>query len=562
MSGASDAPLMGDRRVVVIGLDGATFDYIQPLVDTGALPNLASLLREGAHAGMRSTYPPMSAAAWVTFMTGENPGRHGIYEFWSTDLLRYNPLAGERLVSSSSYAGKTVFDVVGRRGRVAALRVPVTFPAWEVPGLMLSGYPSAWGGEGTVWPPSRRDLLRRPKAGKSGWLTRYRGSHEDMHLDMFREQLKMVTDLAQGALDEGDYSLFMVVFNQLDAVGHHFPRHTDPAYPAYDAEHSPRYAGVITEFHERLDRAIGEILGHVKDDPLVIVMSDHGMGPRATRLFHVNAWLAGLGLLETRKRGTAWRAKLSRLLNLVNENLPIRQELRRLFPRWLKDRTTTMIFNVGSIAWRETRAYRVRMLAPIEGIEINLKGRQPEGVVTPGAEYESLRDQILEKLGDLRDPDTGERLMVQACRREELYEGPHVERAPDIVFELKAGFEGGSGLSPPAIGPIPVSFLKMRSGNHTMTGVFIARGPFVRRGVQLREVQLADVTPTILYYLGLPIPENMDGRVITEIFEQEFVVRRALERSPALSTSGAPGDDLSPEDQEAIRKQLRGLGYL
>jgi predicted AlkP superfamily phosphohydrolase/phosphomutase len=400
------------------------------------------------------------------------------------------------------------------------------------------------------------------QSGKSGWLTRYRGSHTDMHLDMFREQLKMVTDLSRGALDKDAYSLFMVVFNQLDAVGHHFPRHADPAYPAYDPKDSPRYAGVITEFHKRLDGAVGDILGHVKGDPLVIIMSDHGTGPRATRYFHVNAWFASLGLLKTRKRGNVYRANLSRLLNFVNENLPIRQELRHLFPRWLKDRTTTAMFNVGSIAWPETKAYRVRMLAPIEGIEINLKGRQPEGTVAPGAEYEALRDQILQKLADLKEPDTGERLVLRAFRREELYDGPYVERAPDIVFELKPGYEGGPALSPPTVGPIPSSYLKMRSGNHTMTGIFVARGPFVRRGVELPDIQLADVTPTILYYLGLPIPENMDGRVVTEIFEPEFVGGRAPERAPALATAGALGDDLDAEDQEAMRNQLRGLGYL
>lgn len=549
-------------NALVIGLDGASFDFIKPLVAQGKMPNIASLTETGVSARMRSTYPPISAPAWVSFMTGENPGKHGVFEFWSTDLRQYNPLAGERLISSANYARKTVFDVVGERGRVAALRVPVTFPAWEIPGLMVTGYPSPWGAEGTIWPPTRQDLARRPKASKSGWLTRYRGSQEDMHLALFREQLDLVTSLVLDALHEDDYSLFMVVYNQLDAVGHHFPRHANPLYPTFEPRRSPMYAGVITEFHERLDRAVGTILENVDGDPLIVIMSDHGMGPRATHYLQVNAWLASLGFLNTRKRGTPAREGLSRVTNFLNENLPIRQEMRRLFPRWLKSRTTTLMFNVGAIDWARTKAYRARMLAPVEGIEINLKGRQPEGTVSPGAEYEALRDEILRQLTELREPATGEKLVVAAFRREEIYCGPFVEEAPDIVFQLKAGYEGGPGVTPPILRPIPRSFLKMRSGNHTMDGIFIANGPSVRHGEDIGQVGLADVAPTLLHYLDLPIPENMDGRVIQEAFEPEFITCRAPRLGPSVRAGGSSNDGLKDEDQEAMRQQLKGLGYL
>ncbi len=548
------------RNVVIIGLDGASFDYILPLIDAGKLPNLAALIKGGTRAGMTSTYPPYSAPAWISFMTGENPGRHGIFEFWTTDLTSYNPLAGERLVTSHSYQGRTIFDIVGKYGPVAALRVPVTFPPWEIPGVMVSGYPSRYGSEGTVWPPHLSEIVTRPESGKRRLLTRYRGSQEEMHLDMNREQLDLLTQLAIDVLDSGDHKLFMVVYNQLDSVCHHFIRHSDPDYPTYEPRRSPSYSGVIQEMHERLDAAVGEILKRVDDESLIVIMSDHGMGPRARNQIHLNAWLASLGLLKVRRRGGLLRENISKTTNFLVENLPIRQELRRFLPKWVKGRVTESLLNVRGISWNETLAYRVRMLPPIEGIEINLKGRQPQGAVDP-SEYDQWRDYILEQLSSLRDPATGEPLVIRAYRREELHEGPNLDRAPDILLELKPDYEAGVRLKPPIVTPTPKAFLKMRSGGHTMTGIAIARGPHVRRGELLDSIELRDLAPTILYYLGLPVPENMDGRVVTEIFDPEFVASRTVTRGAALVTGGA-GGGISNEEEESMRQQLRGLGYL
>lgn len=285
------------------------------------------------------------------------------------------------------------------------------------------------------------------------------------------------------------------------------------------------------------------------------------MGPRATHYLHLNAWLAERGLLEARRRGSLWRGALSRLTNFLIENLPIRQELRRWFPQWVKARATAAMLNVGSINWSRTSAYRVRMLAPVEGIEINLKGRQPRGTVDP-SDYEELRDHILEQLPTITDPSNGERLVSRAFRREELYHGPSIGRAPDIVLEMKADYEGGVSAHSPVISPIPRSFLKMRSGNHTMDGIFIARGPQVNSRAEIADAHLADVTPTILYYLGIPVPENMDGRVLKEIFQADLVDGRGVERGPAVVATEAADGGVSAEDEEAMRQQLRGLGYL
>jgi predicted AlkP superfamily phosphohydrolase/phosphomutase len=490
-------------------------------------------------------------------MTGERPAKHGVYEFWCTDLTSYNPLAGEQLVSSSAYAGKTIFDVVGETGLVSSIRVPVTSPAWKISGLMVSGYPSPWGAPGTVAPAERRETMPKPKHGKESWLIK---SQEEMRLQIFREQLELTADFAVKTLKENRHQLFMTVFNQLDAVGHHFPRHADPNYPSYDSRKSPKYANVITEFHERLDRAVGRIIDAAEPDALFVIMSDHGMGPRSTKYFHVNAWLAGQGLLSPRQRGSAARNRLNKTATFLNENLPIRQELRRLVPKSLKAKTTGVLFNVGAIERATTKAYRVRMLAPIEGIEINLKGRQPLGVVEPGEEYETLRDQIIERLLEVRDPETGQQIVLSANRREEMYQGPYLERAPDVMFQLERSYEGGVSVSGSIVSRLPNSFLKMRSGNHTMEGIFIANGPYVRSGVKLPPIHLEDITPSVLHYMNIPVPANMEGCVVREAFEPEVSAREVVTGTPR--SSHEEGGLISDEEQEAMREQLRGLGYL
>lgn len=551
------------RQVVILGLDGATFTYILPLVERGELPHLASLLGGGVAAVMRSTYPPISAPAWITLMTGENPGRHGVFEFWSTDLTRYNPMAGETLVSSDFHRGKTIFDALSQEGHpVAALRVPGTFPAWPINGHMVSGYPAPWGADGTFFPPADPTLRLRLKNSKAGWLTSYRGSQEEMRLALFREQLEVTTSLALNVHERQVHKLFMVVYNQLDAVGHHFPRHQDPSYPSHDPKRSPRYQDVIGEFHRRLDEAVGRILYLTNPETLILVVSDHGMGPRATKFFNVNHWLHTHSLLRPRPRRAPLTRWGSRLLNLINENLPIRQELRRFLPPRLKAPITGLMFNAGGVSWAETKAYRVRMLPPIEGIHLNVRGRQPSGIVEQTLEYEELRDLILSGLKDVRDPDTQEPIVIQAWRREELYLGPHLERAPDIIFQLKSDYEAGASTVPPVIGPLPRSFLRMRSGNHTMEGIFVAKGPGVRSGCPLDSITLQDVAPTVLYYLGLPVPSNMDGRVVHEAFSEEFLAANPVRQGPPLSSSQSSSTGLTAEEAAAMREQLRGLGYL
>jgi predicted AlkP superfamily phosphohydrolase/phosphomutase len=203
------------------------------------------------------------------------------------------------------------------------------------------------------------------------------------------------------------------------------------------------------------------------------------------------------------------------------------------------------------------------MYHPAEGIEINLRGRQPEGIVAPGVEFESLAADIVAALRAATDPGTGEPIVAEVYRKEEIYHGPYLDIAPDIVLVLgpghKAGIESATDITTPvAFGDLPRDL----SGVHTMDGIFIAHGPGIRRGATLNGGQIVDLAPTILHLAGQLVPANMDGRVLTEILEPEYVAGRPIRYTDEDLAQVSGGALVSDEDEAQMRDKLRGLGYI
>jgi len=202
------------------------------------------------------------------------------------------------------------------------------------------------------------------------------------------------------------------------------------------------------------------------------------------------------------------------------------------------------------------------MYHPAEGIEINMKGRQPEGIVEPGREFEEVRDAIIDKLKEERDPSSGERIVEAVYRHEEIYRGRHLEITPDIVFLTASGFKAEKNLSRAFIEDVPLDVLECYNGLHTMEGIFLAWGKGIRRGARIEGAEIADIAPTILYSVKAKIASDMDGRVIREIFTDTFLdENEAVFFDPDLA-SPVQSEDITPEDHETMKDKLKGLGYL
>jgi predicted AlkP superfamily phosphohydrolase/phosphomutase len=246
-------------------------------------------------------------------------------------------------------------------------------------------------------------------------------------------------------------------------------------------------------------------------------------------------------------------------LQLFKRTVRRRAKLVTLLPKAVRNKVRQVSFNVTAIDWAATKAYRFPMSPPAEGLVINVSGRQAQGIVAPGDEYERLRESLMNQVIRLEDPEMGQPMVERVYKREELYNGEFMYRAPDLVILFRDGYMGGKGLQAPLLTPHPIGKL---SGHHSSEGIFLARGPEIKKNHRIDGAHILDLAPTILYALDVPIPRDMDGKVLQDIFRESFLQDRPITFSEPLGTSREREKELTAEEEENIREKLRGLGYL
>jgi predicted AlkP superfamily phosphohydrolase/phosphomutase len=554
-------------KVLIIGLDGATPELIDRWAEEDKLPNLKHLMQEGVYGKLRSVYPPISPAAWTTFATGYNPGKHGVYDFRVYDNTRYTCFA-DTIVDSNAFAGKTIWDIVGATGqKVGVVAMPVTYPAWKVNGFMISGYPTPDESKSYTYPPELAQTIP-PLIGDS---TLFKSGMRQELFEEMKRLLYQCTDVSINQMKKDDYGLFIMVVGATDRAHHDWWMYIDPSHPAYEPEEARRYGHLIQETYQVADECVGKLLEAVDEDTTVIVLSDHGGGAHPAFYFNTNYFLRTLNLLQPsakalKKKGGLgavfkqfYRTRIRRFSSL--------EKLYRSLPRVLKKLATRLdsqtMMNLDAIDWKRTKAYRFPMYPPVEGIMINVAGRQPEGCVQPVEEYEAIRTQILKDVCNLCDPRTGEPIVLEAYRREELYHGERIEAAPDIILVTQDCYKGGTGVDE-LVSDVPLDVLTKLSGVHRMDGIIFAQGPHIRRNTKIERAELINVAPTILYTLGLPIPSDMDGKPLSIIFEESYIDQSAATYTDERLHQDVASDEYgySEEEEESVRVKLEALGYL
>jgi predicted AlkP superfamily phosphohydrolase/phosphomutase len=540
------------RKVVCIGLDGATFDVIDPLVAQGRLPTLSKLLNNGVRARLMSVVPPLSAPAWVSFMTGTNPGRHGVFHFRAMEEGKL----GTDLVGSWAYRGRTIFDLASRAGlSVAAFRVPLTYPPWPLNGVMVSGFPT---------PEPLRTYSEPPEVGaRIGPLLQLSGMRSmiadfDDQVDNFNFYLDRSTEALVELMSGGDFDLFCYVNSITDWIAHKFWRHSDPSAPGYE-QRRIHDATPLEYFYERTDASLGALLEAAPQDALIAVLSDHGTGPRSPRRFNTNAWLAEEGLL-VRAEGQQMRRLASKGLEWAKDVVPKKYWLWRHSPEVLRRSAGALRAYGGAVQWERSKTYGVRVDHHVDGVNVNLAGREPHGIV-PERDYEAVRDEVIATARTVVDPTTGARVLEGAYRREELYDGEHSKLAPDVVLIADPAYEFGIGAERRVFSTVSVGRLGRSSATHRPDGILCLTGKGVRAGSDLGRAGLLDVPATLLWSLGLDVPETFDGRVLTDAFEDEVARAHPVTRVQAGHDDGDVGA-YSAEEEEQLASHLQDLGYL
>jgi predicted AlkP superfamily phosphohydrolase/phosphomutase len=357
----------------------------------------------------------------------------------------------------------------------------------------------------------------------------------------------------------------MVVFMESDHIHHDFWKYMDPDFPGYRPEFD-RYQHAIRDTYVALDSIVGEMMAALPANTTALVASDHGSGP-LHKVVYIDKYLIQRGLMELNASGVTrlkrWALQL---------NLPVRAyqifsrlgiDIRQLVPKKHRTRLINAGLSASDIDWAGTKAYTCG-----DGgqIAINLKGRERLGCVSP-ADYETVREEIMAALWELRDPETHELVVDHIYRREEVYQGPYLETAPDILFSMKdysyvpsrsLGLHSDVLMEPHHFGK------SGNSGGHTMDGILIAHGPTIRKGQEIQGAHIFDLAPTALHAMGLPVPEDMDGRVLTQLFTPDYLDRYPVRRqSQNVTADQKPVNEVYSDKESAeIHRRLKDLGYL
>jgi predicted AlkP superfamily phosphohydrolase/phosphomutase len=541
------------KRVYVIGFDGATWRFIRPLVANGEMPNFQRLMEQGSYGELMSTVPFQSAAAWVTFMTGKNSGKHGVYMFQDYDALSYSYVG--RTANSRYFSGQTIFDIVGQMGgKITSVRVPMTYPAWPINGLMVSGFPTPGDTPDSFYPPQLREELSESVPPER---SDFRDLTTEQQAATLEGQMGRLSDLVS-RLVERDHDLFMVVHRISDEVHHFFMGFVDERTPAYDREKAAKYGDLVNHFYRKMDQTLGEMLDRLSPEDTVFVISDHGGNITPPRQFNVNVWLAQQDLLAPKQTARTLKARVYAL----NQRLlpaPLRSALRSRAPKSVRGELRQTWQALQGVDFTRTLAYHFPMKCPpLAGIVINLKGRQEQGVVEP-QDYETLRERIMRDVLDVRDPHTGEKFVRAVFKREDLYDGPYLERAPDIIAWCDQMHREGPLALGPVVSDVPYDELVQVPGAHDELGIFLVMGPGIERGKVVEGARLIDVPPTILHAMELPVPSDMDGHALTEVFTEKEREVASVDLTLDRQTTES---HLSEEEEQQIKEKLKGWGYL
>jgi predicted AlkP superfamily phosphohydrolase/phosphomutase len=538
-------------RILALAFDGADYDLVRRWMAEGRLPTISRLAREGAFGPLRSTIPAFTPTAWSSFLTGLNPGRHGIFNFTT------NPNRGrQKLESAASRAGTPLWRMLGAAGvRSAFVGVPFTFPAEEIDGIVVTGY----GG------PERPQIL--PASAEEQILAAYPGlvtAHHPMaerwwedfpaYADRLLEHAEQMAGVCKLVFElEPELGLLCVDFMSTDHVGHLGYARIDPEHPAHDPEHP---GDELLRVYERVDALCGELIDAAAErygeEPTVLLFSDHGMKP-IYWMFHLDRWLEERGHLRFRRRSLQpWRRGrldyLARVDQKLVRTLPWYGRALDAIP-FLPRPAADRVF--ADIDFGATRAYGFA-----SGGQLYL------GELTGARNDPAYVDALAAELAEVPHPETGEPAFSVA-RKEELYSGPFLDKAPELVLlphderisvdpsrrRFSSAFERRESLDPEhAYG---------YSGHHGVTGILAATGPGIQPADVPEKAEIVQLPATILQLLGLSA-EGLDGAPLAAILEEGGTAAPVAAAAPREATE----EPVYSEEEEAqMVERLRDLGY-
>ncbi len=550
-------------RALVIGLDGFDLGVVEGL-GAPEVPHIEGLMRRGAFGALRSVRPPATLPNWTTFLTGVDPARHGVFDFTTREGYRV------RFTGGTTREAPTMFTALDALGlRCACLSFPATWPPERLRnGVFVSGWdaPVAFEADRSfMWPPSLYDETVRElgpptfddvdefHADEPGWVDR-------LPLALQRRIAKK-TRWARWLLDRHDWDVFAIYFGESDTAAHYLWSYHDPKSPRRPVQGNDALRDGLARTYRALDQAVGALLEASGPEAEVTLLSDHGSGGSSDKVLYLNRLLAERGFLRFRDRRFDPGACLK---EIALRRFPprLRERVFRFGNAWLPSWLESNV-RFGAIDMSETLAFSDE-LNYFPGIHLNVDGRDPTGIVPA----EARRDVVLQIRAALlgtRDPWSGQRVFEDIIPREELYEGPYLGRAPDLLVDLRLddGYtynlmpSGGPGSSFRRLKQVEYLGKKGRSlpGSHRDHGFMALAGPSVAQVGRI-DAHIADLSATLLHRLGLSVPMSFAGRVLWEALRETD--GRGIRSIPEASVVRRR----SHRNEGIVESRLRALGYI
>ena len=570
------------KKVFVLALDGATFDLIKPWAEAGKLPLFRQLMSNSGWGEIESTIPPITPVAWLSFMTGKNPGQHGVYDFFrpiEQDYRELNPAMAE--INHQP----TLWRILSDRGRkVCLLNVPMTYPPESVNGYLYSGVPAPTGGRNYTFPPELDNELQASGWNLSKNAALVRGTYQE-YLTYLKQLVVDRTEATLHLMSQERWDFFMVHYLETDQVLHTYWRFLNE-----DVSEDDDLATAMLNLYQCVETQMARIIKQFDDETSLIILSDHGMGPVNYHLF-LNNWLINEGFMVWRRNVSTYLRRFSYTLGFTPSNLYRRipqsllkrfslgqvredlaqidvgqnekpsQGLSQIRKRILVSLLRLPFLDFGDIDWSRTQAYSTGT-TQAGFIHLNLKGREPQGNISE-TDYEQIRDEIKARLLAWENPFTGRKMVKAVMKREEIYHGDQLNHAPDLIVSYhETDYEAKKGsifLSNRAIEPV-----EHANATHRMPGILFLSGSFFSPGPFNCRPNLLDMAPLILYLMDEAIPTDFEGKFHESLIEPSLLQKRTPRWVEPIPTAPFVEEDtlLSNKELDSVVEQLRNLGYL
>ncbi len=526
---AESEPFLRNKKILVLGLDGMPLNFMLFLMEKGMAPNLKALFQRGTYGKLKSVIPPITPAAWTSFQTGKYPNKHGVVDFFVEKPWTYQ----YEFTNSTRIASKTLWKILSdAQKKPIIVNVPLTYPPEAIEGIIIPGFDAPETSDDCIHP---KGLLKTIE-NKIGRYDFYRmwwneAVFKQSGLSGLLQELLHITDSqVEGVkflMKEFDWDFFMYHFQVTDALQHHVYHIIDPSHHGRGEAEKEQYA-LILEFYKNIDRKVGELLELAGQDACVCVLSDHGF-LSLEKAFYLNHWLQQKGYLAENRHYLLVKI-LENIVHLSKKlKLPV---LRHMKYPLRKNPVRTL----RKIDFKRTQAYAYCYLVNFAFLFVN----------------KSLAVNVEALKQDLKNIQYNGEYVVKDVYP--WYSGETAtEFNPDLVVEF---VEGYSIMQKIPSKKRPFAFDLSNDSNHAINGMFCIAGNNIKTGYTTH-AEIVDIFPTILHMMDIPIPDDIDGKIIADALE-------VYENAHYVEPDGSTTSHISAgtEDFEKVANRLKDLGYL